>query len=203
LGAILELLDAAGAPMRALRAVAVTTGPGSFTGIRVGLATVQGLAAARGWQVLPCDSLRAHAAAWRGTATGGPLAIVHDARRGEVYAGLYDVGGVWPRALVEPFCATPSRAAALLLAGTRSVAEPSAAGGGLALAGSGAALVAPALVAVQPRRLGAPPVPVAGALVAMARAGILRGVAPQALEPTYLRKSDAEVRRDSIRGSGA
>jgi len=201
LAAILDLLDTTGARLEDLGAVAVTTGPGSFTGIRVGLATVQGLAAARQWPVLPCDSLRAAAAAWSGRIEG-PLAILLDARRGEVYAGLFDVEGGGTEPLAEPFCAPPAAAAERLARLARAALQRFGASRPLAIAGSGAALL-PVLDGIEVRQLGPPPVPVARALVDLARAGCLAPIEPQALEPTYLRKSDAEVRRDSLRGSGA
>lgn len=74
--------------------VAVGRGPGSFTGIRVGLATALGLASggAPATTIWPVSSLAALAqrAGVRTRAAGGTLALVMlDARRGEVYGGLY------------------------------------------------------------------------------------------------------------------
>jgi tRNA threonylcarbamoyladenosine biosynthesis protein TsaB len=65
---------------------AAAAGPGSFTGVRVGLAAAKGLAEAAGRPVAPISNLR-------GLATFGSLArriILLDARRGEVYAAVYD-----------------------------------------------------------------------------------------------------------------
>ena len=65
---------------------AAASGPGSFTGVRVGLAAVKGLAEAAGKRVVAVSNLRA--LAFFGSA---PLrATVIDARRGEVYAALYN-----------------------------------------------------------------------------------------------------------------
>jgi tRNA threonylcarbamoyladenosine biosynthesis protein TsaB len=200
LATIVELLERAGVAPRDLDGVAVTTGPGSFTGIRVGLATVQGLAAACGWRVHACDSLRARAAVWCGRVEE-PLAVVLDARRGEVYAGLYDATGTSPRVLVEPFCDAPVRAGARLAEGMARSGATAPAQAVLALCGTGASLVEPELRALRCRVLDGQPRPVAEALVGLARDGALAAVTPQALEPTYLRKSDAEVRRDTLRGS--
>jgi tRNA A37 threonylcarbamoyladenosine modification protein TsaB len=110
-----------------------------------------------------------------------------DARRGEVYAALYDVAGTAPRPLVEPFCAPPGAAALRLATGL---------GSGGAIVGSGAALVLPH-APVPLVALGDPAVPVAQALLELVRAGACQRVAPQDVEPLYLRKSDAEVRRDT------
>lgn len=67
---------------------AAAAGPGSFTGVRVGLAAVKGLAEATGKPALGVSNLQA--AAYYGTAT--LRAVVLDARRGEVYGALYDAG---------------------------------------------------------------------------------------------------------------
>jgi tRNA threonylcarbamoyladenosine biosynthesis protein TsaB len=66
--------------------LAATSGPGSFTGVRVGLTAVKGLAEATGKRVVAVSKLRT--LAFFGTA---PLrATVLDARRGEVYGAVYD-----------------------------------------------------------------------------------------------------------------
>lgn len=69
-----------------IQCFAAAAGPGSFTGVRVGLAAIKGLAEATGKLALGVSNLQA--AAYFGTA---PLrAVVLDARRGEVYGALYD-----------------------------------------------------------------------------------------------------------------
>jgi tRNA threonylcarbamoyl adenosine modification protein YeaZ len=67
---------------------AVTRGPGSFTGVRIGLATMQGLAMALG---RPVCAMSTHEAIAFGEP--GPVAIVDDAGRGEWYVSLFDDGG--------------------------------------------------------------------------------------------------------------
>ena len=80
-------LETTGLTLADLAGLAVTVGPGSFTGIRVGLATVRGLALATGISVVGVSTLAALASA----AGGGEeqVAAWLDAGRGEVYAGRY------------------------------------------------------------------------------------------------------------------
>jgi tRNA threonylcarbamoyladenosine biosynthesis protein TsaB len=184
------VLATAGASLAACDALAVTLGPGSFTGIRIGIATAQGLAAALGVPIWTCGSLMAHAAACHGT-VAGPLAVVLDARRGEVFAALYDVTDPVPRVLVPPFCAAPERAAAQL----------AAAAAVSALTGSGAELVATPMGSTSPPTLAIvhAPIAIAVALARLVRAGACRKSAPRDIEPEYLRKSDAELGRRATR----
>jgi tRNA threonylcarbamoyl adenosine modification protein YeaZ len=92
------LLAAGGLSPTDLTGVAVTRGPGSFTGVRVGLATAQGLAAALGVPARGYSSLCAQAARCRDELC---LAI-QPARRGSVYAQSFRRGPDGPHALDEP-----------------------------------------------------------------------------------------------------
>ena len=68
---------------------AVAQGPGSFTGIRIGISTVKGLSWATN---KPCVGVSTLAAmAWNGVAAGGLICAVMDARRSEVYNALFSV----------------------------------------------------------------------------------------------------------------
>jgi tRNA threonylcarbamoyladenosine biosynthesis protein TsaB len=179
---ILRALETAGVALEECTGVAVTTGPGSFTGIRIGISTAQGLAAARRWPVYALDSLTAAAAACpRGDA---PLAVVLDARRGEVYAALYDVHAPAPRLTLEAFC-SPVADAARRLAGAATSLEVTGSGAALVLADQSLAGAA-ALAACEP---------VAQALARLAADGACRSTTARGLEPDYLRKSDAELQR--------
>ncbi len=81
-----RLLARHGLSVEQIDAFAAASGPGSFTGVRVGLTAVKGLAEATGRKVIAVSNLQA--LAWYGTR---PLrAAVLDARRGEVYGGVYD-----------------------------------------------------------------------------------------------------------------
>jgi tRNA threonylcarbamoyl adenosine modification protein YeaZ len=76
---------------RSIDLFAVTRGPGSFTGVRIGLATVQGLALALGRPV--CAMSTHEAIAW---SEEGRVWIVDDAGRGELYVSLYDGAEIEP-----------------------------------------------------------------------------------------------------------
>ena len=107
---IQRLLEKNGTTVHQLECFASASGPGSFTGVRVGLAAAKGLAEATGKRVVAVSNLRA--LAFFGTA---PLrATIIDARRGEVYAAIYDsdLSIVLPEAVLrlEDFLAgLPSR----------------------------------------------------------------------------------------------
>lgn len=73
--------------------VAVTVGPGAFTGLRVGVATALGLALARGVGVACLSSLALRAGLFR---EEGEVVALLDARKDRVYAGRYDVRGLQP-----------------------------------------------------------------------------------------------------------
>ena len=85
-GHIEHLLEKNGTTVHQMECFAAASGPGSFTGVRVGLAAAKGLAEATGKRMVAVSNLRALASF--GTA---PLrAVVIDARRGEVYAAVYN-----------------------------------------------------------------------------------------------------------------
>jgi len=92
LPAIDWLLVESGVDRRAIDLFASTRGPGSFTGVRIGLATMQGLALALG---KPLCAMSTHEAI---APDGRRVAIVDDAGRGEFYASVYDDG----REIVAP-----------------------------------------------------------------------------------------------------
>ena len=99
-GVVDELLSSAGFKIRDLAAIAVGIGPGSFTGLRIGLSYAKGLAMASGCAVVGVPGFDAMALAAQELAgqseitdipIGRLLAVVVDARKNEVYATLYRV----------------------------------------------------------------------------------------------------------------
>lgn len=186
-----DLLLACDLKLSQLDGYAVGLGPGSFTGLRIGLATFKGFAYANRRPIAGTSSLASMAlAALPGAPAGALLVPLLDARRGELYAGFYraEGGGV---VAVRPDAVLP--AAALL----RWVGQLT---NGLAPLGFGegyqayAAELEPAL----PPLTTAVRAPVAAA-VGMLCAQALRGSGYDAdrlaaLEPHYVRKSEAEVK---------
>jgi tRNA threonylcarbamoyladenosine biosynthesis protein TsaB len=93
-GAIDELLSMAGLSIRDLGAIAVGTGPGSFTGLRIGISYAKGIAMASGCTLVGVPSFDAMALAAverHNIAEGRLVCVVMDARKGEVYTALYRV----------------------------------------------------------------------------------------------------------------
>jgi tRNA threonylcarbamoyladenosine biosynthesis protein TsaB len=90
LGSIEHLLNIARWERGDIEGIAVAIGPGSFTGLRIGLATAKGLALALGRPISGASSLRS--LALNGRSFTGTVAALIDARRGEIYAGAWRVG---------------------------------------------------------------------------------------------------------------
>jgi tRNA threonylcarbamoyladenosine biosynthesis protein TsaB len=89
LGLVAEALRQAGVAPGALEAVGCGAGPGSFTGLRIGLSTAKGLCLATGAPLVMASSLRALALQAAPQAAGAIVIAVLDAKKGEVYGGFY------------------------------------------------------------------------------------------------------------------
>jgi tRNA threonylcarbamoyladenosine biosynthesis protein TsaB len=84
---ILQLMENAGLSFSDLNAVAVASGPGSFTGLRIGMATAKGIAQVRNLPVIGVNTL--DALAQNGLGFTGLISPILDARKNEVYNALY------------------------------------------------------------------------------------------------------------------
>lgn len=172
-----EMMAEAGQAFGQLDRIAVTVGPGSFTGLRVGLAFALGLGAALDRPVVGISTLDALAASGPEPARDGLVAAVIDARRGQVYARLYRDGA--PLGPAEPLD--------LDAAATR-LAESLRPGETARLIGTGAPLLAEALAGTSPLEtlpLDHPD------LAAVARLGLQADPAKSPPRPLYLRAPDA------------
>jgi tRNA threonylcarbamoyladenosine biosynthesis protein TsaB len=183
-----------------LSVVGVTVGPGSFTGVRIGVATAKGLAWGLGCNLVGVTSLAAMAAALLEENPASELAVpVLDARRGEVFAGIFRRDGSWVEPVVAGAARTPDQWWALVTGAVGDPDQPVYGGDGAELLlGQGASLRpelanrgTPAL-----RRWSSTHPATARALALALNTGCLPTVHPFALLPEYMRVSDAEVKRN-------
>lgn len=192
---IVQAIAESGLDRTELDAIAAGVGPGSFTGLRIGLATAKGLAFALD---KPCVGVPTLLALAYGTgAQAGLILPMLDARRGNLFTALYQQGGAgrggadplaW-EALIPPCNLHVDELAAELK-------RLGIAGQMVTLCGDGAAQHGAALGLGEGARL-APAgalLPRAWAVAEVARAMLGRGgdFTPEALSPLYLRKSEAE-----------
>jgi len=196
-----EMLAAAGRACGELAAVGVTTGPGSFTGVRIGVATAKGLAWALGCELAGVSSLAAMAAALLRENPGIDHAVpVLDARRGEVYAALYRRVGGWVEPVLPDAADRPDAWWARLAAlGDEALTAACGGDGAPLLLGQGSELRpelretdAPSL---RPWSSSHPDTAAVLAAAVSAGKDLVPRIHPFALLPTYLRVSDAEVKR--------
>lgn len=181
-GLIGELLARHGLKLAELEGLAVGLGPGSFTGLRIGLATMKALAYATGLKVAGASSLAA--VALEGP-EGPPLFCLAVARKDDLYLGAYRRHGRSVEALEPETAMSPEEVAA------RMAAQPEALALGPALADYRAALEA---AGVAPHRLlMGPAYPSAVELARLVRFPETQSLeALFALEPHYVRASEPE-----------
>jgi tRNA threonylcarbamoyladenosine biosynthesis protein TsaB len=176
LPAVAYVLDAARIAPGEVEGYAVAVGPGSFTGIRVGLGTVQGLALAAGRPCLGVSTLEILAALARGEADT-VVPMIDAARSGHVFAAIYDGEG---RTGEAPQAALPE-----VVAGRVS--------GPAAFLGDGADRYRAEILARRPDALFRPRSLYLAAVlarIAEPRLAAGEGVPPGALRPLYLRPPD-------------
>ena len=163
-----QLLRRHGLAVQDVDCFASASGPGSFTGVRVGLTAAKGLAEACGRPMVAVSNLRA--LAWHGTAA--VRAVFVDARRGEIYGGVYDAA---LEAVAEERVMKFPAWVETVPAGAEFVTtDPSLFPG----------------VNAEPA-----PRALAGAIAAIAEVefGTGRAVDPAAVDANYVRRSDAEL----------
>lgn len=82
-----QLLQQTRCSLEDVAAIGISSGPGSFTGLRIGMATAKGLAQSRGIPVLGIPTLEAMA--WQQSGTAGLVSAMQNARRNQIYGALY------------------------------------------------------------------------------------------------------------------
>jgi tRNA threonylcarbamoyladenosine biosynthesis protein TsaB len=186
LPAIDRMLSDAGMGLDALSGIAVSIGPGSFTGLRIGLSTVKGLAYATGLPVVGVPTLEA--LAWTLPFAAEQVCPVLDARKQEVYTALFrhERGGLVR--LMEDAALAPETLCSRIRKPTLFLGDGLAAYGELFRRRLGDRMLLPPLAS-----RGARPACVAE----LGRERLLRGQGEPAesLVPRYLRPSEAELRR--------
>ena len=193
-GDLMTLLEHAGVSLDAVDVFAVATGPGSFTGLRIGIATMQGLAFALGKPLVGVSALDALA---RVALAGDPPPLVAtwvDAWRGEVYAAVY---GSDP-ALADPIVAAPE---SLLDDYAARLSASAGASGQMIFIGDGAGTYRARILQRLPgwAVISESPAPLLAATVAtLAGEAARRGELPppHAIRPLYVRRPDAELARN-------
>jgi tRNA threonylcarbamoyladenosine biosynthesis protein TsaB len=172
MGVVDDVLAAAGAGYGDLERLAVAVGPGSFTGIRVGVSAIRGLSLALARPAVGVDVLEALAQPHLNA--GSAVLAVQDARRGELYAALYAKEG------------SALRVPAALAAQSLPAFVASVEGQSLALVGSGAGIASAQLA--HARIVSSRPEP---SIAAVAAIGARRGTGAP-VRPLYLRQADAK-----------
>jgi tRNA threonylcarbamoyladenosine biosynthesis protein TsaB len=200
--------------LKDVKSYAVASGPGSFTGLRVGIATIQGLALVHDRPVVPISALEAFAqcAVVEAIEAGQPPAVNTfigawmEAYRGEVFGALYRLAAPLPAVGLAPLVEVvgPSVARPTTLAHEWSYAWQAAgyAGKGLII-GDAVPTSHDVLRGAFPEARLLDAVPIAGMLARIAATEPGRAVRPHAIVPLYVRKPDAELSRArKVNGSG-
>lgn len=180
--AIDRLLGDAGWTTASLEGLAVAVGPGSFTGLRIGLSAVKGLAWALGIAVAPVPTLDAMAASLPFAAL--PVCPVLHARRHEVYCSLYRWDGATMRREWDYLALAPEDLAERLAEPTVLLGEPAP-----------AIFSRHARIAPPHRRM---PSAAAVGVLGLARFGAGEVVSAIELSPFYLRPPEAELKRRGV-----
>jgi tRNA threonylcarbamoyladenosine biosynthesis protein TsaB len=208
-GELFTLLDDHGWALASIDLFAVASGPGSFTGLRIGISTIQGLAFVEQRPVVGVSALTALGVIGGAGARGGEyVGAWIDARRRDVFSALYrvtDAAPFDPSRLVEVEGAMVGEPGSTLERWRSLTGESPT-----TLVGDGAALYAQ-LVNLHSEKRGRTPfrvileVPVlAGAIgrIAAIHAAMGRATTAAGIQPLYVRRPDAEIDRERRAGAG-
>jgi tRNA threonylcarbamoyladenosine biosynthesis protein TsaB len=195
-GDLIRLLSAHALRVSHVDLFAVAAGPGSFTGLRIGIATQQGLAVANNRPLVGISALDAINAGIR-SLSPQPLALSPvsevatwmDAQRGQVFSALYSEDRALESASVEKPADVLARWAAA------GAPQPQV------FAGDGALVYKAIIAEIFPAAHIVPPPPLAPTIARLAEAHVRRygAVDPGAVRPIYVRRSDAELARDRVK----
>lgn len=194
-GDLVRLLDAHGLRLADVELFAVAAGPGSFTGMRIGIATMQGLALANDKPLVGISALdaiheavssqRSALSAPAGLSAVSEIAVWMDAQRGQVFSALYRNG-----ALLEP--ALADKPGDILARWAHQKMRPAL------YAGDGALCYQSVIREADPEVRIIEPPPLAPSIAVLGEVALAeRGAStPDAIRPIYVRRSDAELVRD-------
>jgi len=169
-----RMMNQAAIKFTELDRIAVTVGPGSFTGLRVGIAAARGIALTVGRPAVGISTLAAYAAPHIAIDRAEAVVSAIDARHAQIYVQVFGAGG---RTLMPPRHVKVAQ-----------FIPPST--GRVHLTGSGAQLLAEAWPADAPPRIVAEPKP-APDIACVARLGIVADAGAAPPKPLYLRPPDA------------
>jgi tRNA threonylcarbamoyladenosine biosynthesis protein TsaB len=186
---LMRTLDAASVDVSDVDLLAVAAGPGSFTGLRVGIAAMQGVAMGMDRRIVPVSTLDALARAAVRDDDRRPIGVWMDAQRGEVFASLYEPGG--ERLIVEASALPPDRT-------LDHWAESTAVH--VRFIGDGAVRYADLIRGSAGQDVDImPPPALAGIIGRIAYEAPDRARLPHAIVPIYIRRPDAELAREKQR----
>jgi len=185
LSGIEHLLDLVGWSRSSLDGYVATRGPGSFTGIRVGLGTIMGLGLATDRPCAGVNTLDAIAAA-HGPTVAERLVLI-GAGRGELFGARYDAASSSPRLIAGPWVDSPETIVARAAAGPRAIVVP--APGTEALLRDSLFREAGIPISASPRSVAA-----AAGQLALANRVLLGEESAESLSPLYLRPPDAVLK---------
>lgn len=196
-GALRDILDLSAVALDEIDAFAVATGPGSFTGLRIGIATMQGLAFGTEKPLIGISGFAALRAVAGPAFLGSRIATWVDAWRGDVYATLFEDG----RQAGEPVVAKPADLLEAMLESRAPNPEARLMANDVLFIGDGAETYRDLIVSRlgHAARIADPAMPRLAAVIAiLATIEYKNGhrPPPHAIRPIYVRRSDAELARD-------